>query len=151
MKEEKLLIPILCFAILIFGCRKEDSGMSGSEKADANQVKEELSEAAEATGAYLSEQKEAILEQANTTYDQLKNDTQQLISDMKESGKENWEKLSSELDTKLANAQQKLSELKESGDETLQKTNNAFNTATEELKDAYKKAKAEYQKSSEQQ
>jgi len=148
MKTMKILLLILSFVILPLGCKKQDSGTSSS--ADANQVKEEISEAAEATGTYLNEQKEAILKKANTTYDQLKNDTQQLMADMKEAGKENWQKLSSNLDSKLNATQQKLAELKEAGDENLQKTNNAFNTAIEELKDAYQKAKAEYQKTGEE-
>jgi hypothetical protein len=150
MKNMKLLIPILCFAVLHSGCKKEGSAGSTSETPDANQVKQQLSQAADTTGAYLNNQKEAILEKANTTYGQLKTDTQQLITNMKTSGQENWEKVSSELDSKLDIAQQKFNDLKEAGDDTLQKTNSAFNAAIEDLKDAYQKAKVEFQKSEEQ-
>ena len=139
------LILILCLLVLSFGCKKEDSETAGS--ADANQVKEEVTEALEVTGAYLDKEKDAIMAKANDTYDQLKNDTQQLISDIKESGKANWQELSSGLDKKLASAQQKLSELKEAGKENLQKSSDAFNTAVDELKDAYQKTKAEFEKS----
>jgi ElaB/YqjD/DUF883 family membrane-anchored ribosome-binding protein len=90
------------------------------------------------------------MEKANDKYEQLKNDTQQLLTNMKEAGRENLQEIKSELDSKLNTAQQKFSELKEAGKENLQGTKDAFDTAIDELKDAYQKAKAKYQKSDEQ-
>jgi uncharacterized protein YicC (UPF0701 family) len=135
-------------AVLLSGCKKQDSEPSGG--ADANQVKQELTEAAQTAGAYLSKEKDALVEQANETYNQLKSDTEQLIADMKESGKENYRQLSSDLDGKLNAAQKKLGELKEAGSDTLQKSSDAFKTAVSELEDAYQKTKAEFEKSEQQ-
>ena len=146
LKKSRLVVAALCFFVLFAGCKKTDSDKTTDE--ETKEMKKEMSEAFEATGEYLSEKKKELMKKSSETYDQVKGDTQQLITDIKESGKDKWEDLNAEynLDEKLENARQKLSELKKAGEENLQDTKDAFDTAIDELADAYQKAKAEYQK-----
>ena len=147
LKISRFAIIAICFFVLFAGCKKTDSDKAADE--ETQEMKKEMSEAVDATGKYLSEQKQELMAKSGETYEKVKGDTQQLITDIKESGNAKWENLNAEynLDDKLENARQKLSELKESGEENLQDTKNAFDTAIDELVDAYQKAKAEYQKS----
>jgi histidinol dehydrogenase len=124
------------------GCRKDDA--STASVPDANEVKEKVAEAADATGAFLTQQSRDFLNGAQETYSQLEGDTQQLLADLKESGKEGWETMSAELEQQRNAAQQKLNELKAASQENWEDTKEAYETAVEELKDTYQKTKAQY-------
>jgi hypothetical protein len=124
------------------GCKQEQPESSAG--SDANHVKEEIAEAANATGAFLSQQSQEFLDGAQETFSQLEQDTQQLAADLKASGKESWDMMRAELAQKQATAQQKLKELKSASQENWEDTKEAFEVAVKELKDAYQKAKAEF-------
>lgn len=134
----------VCCCVLISGC--DNTTPETSEDGDAEQVKREAAEAAETIGTYFNQQKESLMEKTSQTYRQLQDDTQQLMADLKAAGKETWQETSSELDNRLTDLKQKYNAMKDSSGETLQKSKDAFNVAAEELKDAYQKAKAEFQK-----
>ena len=133
-----LILP--CITI-IPGCKNK------SGPAEANEVKEKVSDAITATDSYLAEQKNVIMKKSQEAYDSAEKETKELISQIKTSSSQNMQKVSSELETKLDTAQQKLQELKEAGQDKLQAAENAFNKAIEELKSTYTKTKDEYEKS----
>ncbi len=140
------IIPVLLAGCILlgWGCKRQ----SDEPPADANSgsVKTEIKEAVDASGDYLKRQKDAIVEKTSEIYSQLDKDTRQLLTDIKESGRETWQKSSVELDAKLAVAKQKFDELKDAGGDNVQKAQDAFNVAIDELKDAYGKTKAEMTK-----
>jgi thiamine biosynthesis lipoprotein ApbE len=142
LNKANFLYLFLCCMFILAGCKGKKS-----ENSDANDVKKEISQAVDATGDYLKKQKEATVESAKKTYDQLAVETKQLISKIKTSGNQGLVKMTSELENKLDVTEKKFQELKESGKDTWQDTQNAFNTAAEELKQAYNKTKAEFEKS----
>lgn len=143
----KLLLVILSVCIVITaGCKKKTDQPSSNVSAD--NVKKEFSEAVDASSDYIQKQKDAIMEKATETYTNLDTQTKQMISDIKDSGKEAWQKTSEELESKLAVAKQKLDELKQSGKENMQDAQDAYNVAIDELKDAYTKTKDEMTKDS---
>lgn len=140
-KDMPKTIILVLFLVLISGCKSKDS--ETSEDVDQNQVKKEWKEATEVTKEYFEKQKENIMNEAKLKYAELEKDTKQLISDIKNSGKSNWEKLNQELDYKLKEAQMHLDEIQKAGKESLQKAQEAFDVAAKELKDAYQKTKTE--------
>jgi hypothetical protein len=135
---------LVLFAVFTSGCKKDTS--EPSSDVDIDEVQKEAAEAIVTTDNYLEQEKEKIMEKANQNYNQLKEDTQKLLSDIKQSGKDTWQGAQSELDSKLAALNQKFTDLKESGEENMQKSKDAFNVAVDELKDAYEKTKAEFEK-----
>ena len=86
------------------------------------------------------------MKKANEAYSELEKDTKQLLSDIKDTGKASWQALTDNLNNKLDATKAKYNDLKEAGADNLHATSEAFDVAVEELKDAYKKAKAEFQK-----
>jgi predicted small secreted protein len=144
LKKLHLLGLVLGCCVLMSGC--DNTTPETSDDVDAEQVKTEAAEAAETAGTYFNQQRESLREKANQTYEQLEDDTQYLMTDLKASGKEAWQNTAAELDRRLTDLQQKYNALKDSGGETLQTSRDAFNVAAEELKDAYQKTKAEFQK-----
>ena len=146
IKPVSLFLLIACCLLWIPGCKKENT--ESSSNVSAEQVKDKAMEAVEAGGAYLNQQKEMIFNKASETYSQLEKETQQLISQLNASGKEVWQNVSDDLGKKLNLSKEKLDTLKQAGKEDLQKTQDAFNDAAEQLRKAYEKAKAEFQKES---
>ena len=146
LKRTKPFFLILCCLLWISGCKKESP--ESTSDVSAEQVKNKTMDAVEAGGAYLNQQKEIILNKASETYSQLEKETQQLISKLNTSGKAAWQNVSEDLGKKLNLSKEKLDALKQAGKEDLQKTQDAFNDAAEQLRKAYEKAKAEFQKES---
>jgi len=145
MKRYIIRMVALLIVVAIWtpaGCRQEQP--ESNADTDANQVREEIAEAAEATAAFLSQQSREILDGAEETFSQLEQDTQQLATDLKASGKEGWSTMIADLEQKKTTAQQKLKELKAATRENWEDTQKAFEVAVQELKDAYQKAKAEF-------
>ncbi len=146
LKKTFRYILIVCTLILIYGCKQKDQP---NETTDVNEVQQDVAEAVETGGSYLQQQKESMMEKVNETYNQLEKDTRQLITDIKDSGNQAWQDMSTQLDEKLNTARQKLTELQEAGKENWQDTKDAFDTAINELQDAYQNVKAEYDKPAE--
>ncbi len=138
-----LILTACCF-LLFSGCKKKGTEGATSEP---NDVEQKVSQAVSESGDYLNKQKDVVLQKANSTYDQLKNDTQQLISKMKESGSKDWQTISADLNSKLTVVQQKLGDLKEAGSDAMQKAGDAFNKAVDDLKKTYQNAKSDFEKS----
>jgi hypothetical protein len=145
----KIIIYIMLFSgIFIFiGCRDRNSD---SNIPDTNEVINEVSEAIETSTDYLSAQSQAAIEAAAKNYTDLESDAQKLISEIKNSGADTIQDMGNELDNKLTNAKQKLENLQEASEENYQKATDAYNVAIKELKDAYQKAKTEYEEKDQQ-
>jgi histidinol dehydrogenase len=141
--KEFILILLLCGIVIFAGCKKSPGS---STPNDMNELKKEVSKTIQTGSNYFNTQKEAAVKKAQETYTTLANESQQLISNIKASGKETWQDLSSDLDQKLKTANQRLTELKAAGEKDLQKTTDAFNDAIDKLKESYQKAKTEFQK-----
>ena len=132
--------------ISVAGCKKDNSG--SSTDTELNQVKKDLSETAADTKDYLAQQKNAFIDKAQESCTQLENETQKLLTDLKTSGKEKWQALSSKLNDKLTVVQEKFKSLKEASAENIEKSKDAFNAAIDDLKQAYEDAKSQFQQDS---
>ena len=144
MSEKKIiLILLLCSIVILTGCKQKNS--ESRSAADVNEFKSDVSKAIKSGSDYFSIQKEAAVKKAQETYASVEKESQQLISDIKASGKDTWQDLSSDLDQKLKVTNQRLTELKAAGEKDLQKATDAFNDAIKKLKESYQKAKAEFQ------
>ena len=145
MSEKKYILALLlCSIVILTGCKQKNP--ESRSATDANEFKSEVSKAIKSGGDYFNTQKEAAVKKAQETYTTVEKESQQLISDIKASGKEAWQDLSSDLDQKLTVTNQRLTELKAAGEKDLQKATDAFNSAIEKLKESYQKAKTEFQK-----
>ena len=67
-----------------------------------------------------------------------------MASELKAFGNESWNTVRAELEQKQATAKQRLKELKSASQESWEDARKAFEVAVQELKDAYQKAKAEF-------
>ena len=139
-KVLKLLIMVSCI-VWVSGCKKENTETASN--VNAEQVKEKTAEAVETAGAYMNQQKDALIEKAGQTFSQLQTNTEKLISDLKASGQQAWQDTAAELDSKLKTVQEKFNDLKES--DNFQNAKAAFDAAVDDLKQAYEKAKAQMQ------
>jgi hypothetical protein len=135
---------IFCCLALVSGCNKDTP--ESPHDVDIDEVQKEAAEAIVTTDDYLRQEKERIMENATQSYNQLKDDAQKLLSDIKQSGKDTLQGAQSDLDSKLEALNQTFTDLKESSEENIQKSRDAFNVAADELKNAYEKTKAEFQK-----
>ena len=142
--KEFILILLLCGIVIFAGCKQKTPGSSTPN--DMNELKKEVSKTIQTGSNYFNTQKEDAVKKAQETYTTLANESQQLISNIKASGKETWQDLSSDLDQKMKTANQRLTELKAAGEKDLQKTTDAFNDAIDKLKESYQKTKTEFQK-----
>ena len=86
------------------------------------------------------------MQDPKTTYADLEKETKRLITEIKFSGKENWEKLNLELDSKLKKARLKLEQMQYSRQKDIQESKDEFNHAAKELKDTCRKYKTELSK-----
>lgn len=139
-KVVKVLLMASCI-VWVSGCKKENTETASNVTAE--QVQKETTEAVEAAGTYMDQQKEALVEKAGQAFSQLQTDTETLISDLKASGQQAWQDLAVELDSKLQAAQEKFNDLKET--DNFQTAKAAFDAAVNELKQAYEKARAQMQ------
>ncbi len=131
MWNKAVLVLLVGCVLAVWGCKKQ------SDEPSSN---------ADDGAGYLERQKDAVVEKTSGIYSQLDTDTRQLLANIKDSGKEVWQKSSVELESKLAIAKQKFGELQDAGGDNVQKAQDAFDVAIEELKDTYSKTKAEITK-----
>jgi thiamine biosynthesis lipoprotein ApbE len=139
-----LLHLSLCCIFIFTGCKNKKS--ESSNTTDTNEIKTKVSQTVKATGDYLQKQKDAAVELAQKNYAQMEQETNQLISKIKTSAPQDWEKMTTDLQGKLDLTHKKLQELEGAGKDTWQDTQNAFDAAVKELKQAYQKVKAEFEK-----
>ena len=149
MKKLNIMTSLVCigFALGLFvsGCKKNDeSGAEGQTAAE--KAKEEIKEAGEATGEFLSQQKEQFMEEAQKSYAGLETQTNQLISDLRNETSEKWQQTRADLQKKLQAVKTELDELQQKSGQTWQQSKDELSAALDNLKQAYEKAKAEFQK-----
>jgi hypothetical protein len=139
------LFVCLGFSLVVqmAGCKK--SGQGGSQGTAAN-AEEKMKEAADATGQYLSDQKDKFIEQAKKSYASVESETNQLMAKLKAKTSDQWQQTETDLQTKLQAAKQQLDKLPQASSQAWQQTQEGFNDALTKLKKAYEDAKAKLEK-----
>lgn len=148
MNKSNIIICLVCagvsLGLLISGCKRGEEPGAEPNSTGA-MAKKEIGEAVEATGQYLSEQKEAFMKQAKQGYSSLESNVNKFMTDFQDENSEKWKQTKAQLNEKMMTAKLKLDELGKESGQTWEQTKQAYNTAVKELKDAYEKAKAEFQ------
>ena len=149
MKKQTFMIGFLCigfsFGLLLSGCKRSEE--PGSESSNAAQkAKEEIKAAAGATGDYLTEQKDKFMKEAKENYANLETQTNQLIADLKSDTSEKWQQTKADLSEKMQAVQTKLDEVAKKSGRAWEESKGDLSDALDNLKKAYEKAKAEFQK-----
>ena len=140
-----LSICIFSLGFLLSGCKRSNEAGSEGQGAAAK-AKEGMKEAAQATGQYVSEQKDKFMKEAKESYASLESQTNQLIADLKSNTSEQWQQMKSDLNEKMQVVKTKLDELGQKSGQAWQDSKGELTEALNNLKEAYNKAKAEFQK-----
>ena len=79
-----LLLVTFSFSLLLLdGCKKKETTNTAKTTVTGQQVKDQISQAAETSGDYLAQQKDAAVKKAEQSFSDFKSDTQQLITKLK--------------------------------------------------------------------
>ena len=120
---------------------------------ELNEAGKHLQEAGKKFGDLLTEALDgaregsyAVRKELTEAYRQSLIDAWKRLEQWNEDAREESEELRQELANKIAKTQEKLEELKEATAENWEAARRAFNVAWQELRDAYEKAKAEFEK-----
>jgi len=143
-----LLLVIFSLSLLMLdGCKKKET--TNAEKTDVSgqQVKEKISQAVDTSGDYLAQQKDEAVKKAEQTFSDLKSDTQQLLTNLKNQTSEKAQAVGADLRDKLDYTDQQLDKLKNAAGDKVKDAQNAFDSAMDKLKEAYENAKKEFSES----
>jgi predicted small lipoprotein YifL len=134
------------------GCGEKEPTQSKPATVSKEDVKKEAKEAYDATKAYTQEQMQAFREQTETRLAEYKKKIDQLKAKAEKLGGDAKAKAEQELAALLQKrdeVSEKLKELSSSGGNAWEQLKSGINAAMEDLGNAYKKAAAEFSKSSE--
>jgi len=144
--KTKLSLVIIVSLILLVGSCKNASKQK-KDDVSKEDVEREIEEAAETTGAYLSEERqkiindlEAKMDKAGEEIDRLKQQTASVSENVKEEYKETI----NSLEAKRNEVQKKAYQLKKSSDEAWDEVKRGFESALTELDKSIEEAKSEF-------
>jgi uncharacterized protein YukE len=132
-------------AVLLAGCKKSEQPGPQGQGTAAN-AEEKMKQAADATGKYLSDQKDKFIEQAKKSYAGVESETNQLMAKLQGETSDQWQQTKTDLQAKLQTVKRQLDKLPDASSQAWQETQQAFNDALDKLKKAYEDAKAKLQK-----
>ena len=143
-----LLLVTFSFSLLLLdGCKKKETTNTAKTTVTGQQVKDQISQAAETSGDYLAQQKDAAVKKAEQSFSDFKSDTQQLITKLKNQTSEKAHAVGADLQDKLDYTGQELDKLKNAAGDKVQDAQKAFSSAMDKLKEAYENAKKEFSES----
>lgn len=136
MFMQRLMLTIVFLGLLAAaGCKK-------SQPVTQEQVKEDVKQAAEATGEYLGQKNDAMIAQVKETYSKFEGQIQTFLSDLKNQSEEKWLTVKPDIEAKLEITKQKFTDMNQAGSDKFDQAKKAFDDAMQDLKDAYEKAKS---------
>ena len=150
MFARMILLLVATFSLgllLLEGCKKKETANTEETKVSKEQVKDKISQAVDASGDYLVQQKDQVVKKAEQTFSDLKSDTQQLLTNLKNQTSEKAETVGADLQDKLDYTDQQLDKLKNAAGDKVKDAQKAFDSAMEKLKEAYESAKKEFSES----
>jgi ElaB/YqjD/DUF883 family membrane-anchored ribosome-binding protein len=130
--------------LLLDGCKKKETTNTGKTIVSGQQVKDKISQAVDASGDYLVQQKDEIVKKAEQTFSDLKSDTQQLLTTLKSETSEKAKAIGADLQDKLDYTDEQLNNLKNAAGDKVKDAQKAFDSAMDKLKEAYDNAKKEF-------
>jgi Ribonuclease G/E len=151
MKVIQWTAALLVISLLI-GCEQEDTTMSRPNHPTAEDVREQAAEAAQTTGDYLRDKKDALVAQTERQLADLEQQWEALRENADEKGEQakvKYDEMSQAVKLKMDAARVKLAELKASTGDAWQDMKTGLSQAMDDLGDALTRARANFSGNSE--
>jgi gas vesicle protein len=140
-------VPILALSFITAGCEKSDTNPDGTPRTSADEVGDEIRDAAETAGKYIKEQADAFRTAMAEKWDDMSDDLENFKA-RAEAKKAEWseslKQKMQDLDEKKAAFKQKMDELKNASGDAWGDAKQGAEDAWAELKEAYRDVKDEF-------
>lgn len=135
-------LPILGLMFVTTGCEKSGTNPDGTPRTTADEVGDEIKDAAHTTGKYIKEQADAFRAQMADSWDKLKKE----IDDLQERAEAKRAEWNDDLTEAMRNLEEKKMVYRQKMDKLQTATGDAWEDAKDEVEDAWEDVKDAYEK-----